>query len=141
MLGLLYVSIVVCAGKHDLIPESFRTVTYTQEEAQQKYPDVYKSALQEAPSDPASAENFATQKVMTEHNNQAKINWVLMLLIYSGVASVLPVWLLLQPRDFINSHQLVVGLGTMFLAVLIFNPTVVAPEVRWSVKMDCHGHD
>lgn len=45
--------------------------------------------------------------------------WVVILLVYSYVASVLPVWLLLQPRDYINSLQLLsalalilVGLGT-----------------------------
>ncbi len=36
--------------------------------------------------------------------------WTIVLLIYCFVASVLPVWLLLQPRDFVNSHQLVVAL-------------------------------
>jgi carbon starvation protein len=35
------------------------------------------------------------------------ITWVIVLLIYSYVASVLPVWSLLQPRDYINSLQLV----------------------------------
>ncbi|HYW81471.1 MAG TPA: carbon starvation protein A [Thermoguttaceae bacterium] len=38
------------------------------------------------------------------------IIWTVVLLIYCFVASVLPVWLLLQPRDFVNSHQLVVAL-------------------------------
>ena len=36
--------------------------------------------------------------------------WTVILLIYCFIASVLPVWLLLQPRDFVNSHQLVVAL-------------------------------
>ncbi|EMI57870.1 carbon starvation CstA family protein [Rhodopirellula sallentina] len=36
--------------------------------------------------------------------------WTGLLLAYAFVASVLPVWLLLQPRDFINSLQLVVAL-------------------------------
>jgi carbon starvation protein len=36
--------------------------------------------------------------------------WTIILLIYCFVASVLPVWLLLQPRDYVNSHQLVVAL-------------------------------
>ena len=36
--------------------------------------------------------------------------WTAVLMVYCFVASVLPVWLLLQPRDFINSHQLVVAL-------------------------------
>jgi carbon starvation protein len=39
------------------------------------------------------------------------ILWVVVLLIYSYVASVLPVWLLLQPRDYINSLQLLSALG------------------------------
>src|SRR5699024_2612374 len=32
--------------------------------------------------------------------------WIMILLIYVYFASTLPVWKLLQPRDFINSHQL-----------------------------------
>jgi len=36
--------------------------------------------------------------------------WTLILLGYCFVASVLPVWTLLQPRDYINSHQLVLAL-------------------------------
>jgi len=36
--------------------------------------------------------------------------WTMILLVYCFFASVLPVWLLLQPRDFVNSHQLVVAL-------------------------------
>ena len=34
------------------------------------------------------------------------LTWIIFLLIYSFIASVLPVWLLLQPRDYINCHQL-----------------------------------
>ena len=36
--------------------------------------------------------------------------WTAILMAYCFVASVLPVWLLLQPRDYINSHQLMVAL-------------------------------
>ncbi len=36
--------------------------------------------------------------------------WTIILLAYCFVASVLPVWVLLQPRDYVNSHQLVVAL-------------------------------
>jgi carbon starvation protein len=36
--------------------------------------------------------------------------WTIALMVYCFVASVLPVWTLLQPRDFINSHQLIVAL-------------------------------
>ena len=53
--------------------------------------------------------------------------WVWLLLGYSFVASVLPVWLLLQPRDYINSHQLVTGLALLFLGLVVLQPEVVAP--------------
>ncbi len=56
--------------------------------------------------------------------------WIIILFIYSGIASLLPVWLLLQPRDYINSHQLLVGLGLIFLGILVANPIVEAPPIR-----------
>ncbi|WP_227394719.1 carbon starvation CstA family protein [Jeotgalibacillus aurantiacus] len=53
--------------------------------------------------------------------------WIIVLMIYVYIASTLPVWKLLQPRDFINSHQLVVGLGILYLGLLFTNPEVTAP--------------
>lgn len=55
--------------------------------------------------------------------------WLIGLMIYAYVASVLPVWLLLQPRDLINSHQLVVGLLALYLGFFIAAPDMVAPPV------------
>ena len=46
------------------------------------------------------------------------IVWVLVLLAYSYVASVLPVWLLLQPRDYINSLQLLTSLALIILGLI-----------------------
>jgi len=45
--------------------------------------------------------------------------WTIILLIYCYIASVLPVWLLLQPRDYVNSHQLIVALGLLVLGVAV----------------------
>jgi carbon starvation protein len=45
--------------------------------------------------------------------------WVVLLLLYSYVASVLPVWVLLQPRDYINSLQLVSALGLIVIGLLV----------------------
>ena len=56
--------------------------------------------------------------------------WIVLLFIYSGVASLLPVWVLLQPRDYINSHQLFIGLSLLFLGVFVAQPEVTAPAVR-----------
>lgn len=44
--------------------------------------------------------------------------WVLVLLIYSYAASVLPVWTLLQPRDYINSLQLISALGLIVIGLI-----------------------
>jgi carbon starvation protein len=44
--------------------------------------------------------------------------WTIILLIYAFIASTLPVTTLLQPRDFINSHQLVVAMVLLILGVL-----------------------
>jgi carbon starvation protein len=56
--------------------------------------------------------------------------WVVLLLAYSYVASVLPVWTLLQPRDYINSHQLFVGLGALLLGIFVAQPEMVAPAIN-----------
>lgn len=45
--------------------------------------------------------------------------WTLLLLAYCFAASVLPVWLLLQPRDLVNSHQLFVALGLLVVGLAI----------------------
>jgi carbon starvation protein len=59
--------------------------------------------------------------------------WILILFAYALVASLLPVWLLLQPRDYINGIQLFIGLGLLFGAVFIANPTIVAPAFNTNV--------
>ncbi len=61
-------------------------------------------------------------------------SWVVLLFVYAFIASVLPVWLLLQPRDFINSHQLFVGLGIMYLGLFIVHPPMVAPAINLEVE-------
>jgi len=55
------------------------------------------------------------------------IVWVVLLFAYAGVASVLPVWMLLQPRDYINGVQLFIALGFIYLATLLAAPDVVVP--------------
>ena len=46
------------------------------------------------------------------------MTWMLILSIYMIFAAWLPVWLVLQPRDFINVHFLYIGLIGMFFGVL-----------------------
>lgn len=55
------------------------------------------------------------------------IIWIILLLIYGYFASVLPVQVLLQPRDYINSHELWIALGIIILGIFISNPLISAP--------------
>ncbi len=55
------------------------------------------------------------------------VMWTFLLLIYCFVASVLPVWVLLQPRDYINSHQLLVALFLLIAGLVVAQPELVAP--------------
>lgn len=56
--------------------------------------------------------------------------WVLGLLTYSFLASILPVWLLLQPRDYINSFQLFISMALLLFGIFIFHPAVAAPALH-----------
>lgn len=58
--------------------------------------------------------------------------WTVILLIYTYIASVLPVWQLLQPRDYINSYQLFIGLGLLFVGILVARAPLSAPAVNFS---------
>ena len=53
--------------------------------------------------------------------------WTWILLGYIFVASVLPVWLLLQPRDYLNSFLLYMVLFGAFIGILLKNPTITMP--------------
>ncbi len=56
--------------------------------------------------------------------------WILVLFLYTFFASSLPVWLLLQPRDFLNGLQLVILLTLMYAGALLSNPAVSAPALN-----------
>ena len=56
-------------------------------------------------------------------------SWILILLGYALAASILPVWLLLQPRDYLNSLLLYLGLGTAYLGFFLLMPDFSAPAV------------
>ena len=52
---------------------------------------------------------------------------IAILLVYVYFASTLPVWILLQPRDYINAQQLVVGLLMLYGGLFALNPQLTAP--------------
>jgi len=66
----------------------------------------------------------------------AKGSWIVILFIYAAIASMLPVWALLQPRDFINGLQLFVGLILLYGAVLLSLPDISAPAFNSAMTLD-----
>ena len=63
--------------------------------------------------------------------------WTIILLIYAYIASMLPITTLLQPRDYINSHELFVALFLLFVGILASaigntNFHIVAPAVNFN---------
>jgi len=61
--------------------------------------------------------------------------WVYILLLYSLFASSLPVWILLQPRDYISTWILFLGLGLGYIGLVVAHPVLNAPAfVSFSSK-------
>ncbi|MBE6794551.1 MAG: carbon starvation protein A [Ruminococcaceae bacterium] len=53
--------------------------------------------------------------------------WHILVFVYIFIASVVPVWLLLQPRDYLNSYLLVVMILAAVVGVFVANPTINLP--------------
>jgi carbon starvation protein len=93
---------------------------------------------------------YGDQGILHEINTKlagwSSFHWVVVLLGYSYVASVLPVWTLLQPRDYINALQLISALALLVLGLSVAafaggaalpdgsRPALelVAPVAQWS---------
>ncbi|HUU28867.1 MAG TPA: carbon starvation protein A [archaeon] len=60
--------------------------------------------------------------------------WTILLLIYAFIASILPVTVLLQPRDYINAWQLFISMGILAAGALVASGTrgmaIVAPAIN-----------
>lgn len=97
-------------------------------------PDVFGFAPSAAQIETAGGDLAAAQAAARTDGLRA--GWVIILFVYAFFASVLPIWLLLQPRDYVNSHQLFVAFGIIFLGVLVVNPEVVAPAVNTALPAD-----
>ncbi|ONI39897.1 carbon starvation protein CstA [Candidatus Epulonipiscium fishelsonii] len=51
-------------------------------------------------------------------------SWHLFVFIYIGIATIVPVWVLLQPRDYLNSYLLVAMILAAVVGVFVANPTI-----------------
>lgn len=63
-------------------------------------------------------------------------DWIIILFVYAAIASMLPVWALLQPRDYINGLQLFVGLILLYGAVFLVMPDITAPAFNSQAGAD-----
>jgi len=64
-----------------------------------------------------------------------KIQWDILLLIYITLASILPVWMLLQPRDYLCSFLLYAMLAGAVLGIFLTHPTMqLAGFTSFNVK-------
>jgi carbon starvation protein len=104
---------------------------------QPQLPDFFGWAPSAAQLEAAGGDLAAAQAAAATDGVRA--GWVIIMLVYALVASTLPVWLLLQPRDYINSHQLFVALGLIGVGVLVANPPVMAPAISDHLPADAPG--
>ncbi|HEC41453.1 MAG TPA: carbon starvation protein A [Bacteroides sp.] len=58
------------------------------------------------------------------------VTWCLLLFIYVFFASTVPVQKLLQPRDYINSHQLLVAIILLITGLVVAHPQITAPAIN-----------
>jgi carbon starvation protein len=58
------------------------------------------------------------------------VAWCIILFVYVFFASTIPVQKLLQPRDYINSHQLMVAMAFLILGIIIAHPVISAPAIN-----------
>ena len=65
-------------------------------------------------------------------NGSEVMTWIVFLMAYGFIAATLPVWVLLQPRDYINSHQLIVGLVLIYAGMIVASPEMDAPAIHFA---------
>ena len=63
-----------------------------------------------------------------------RIFWITIIFIYAFLASVIPVSILLRPRDYLSSIQLIFTLLLGFVGVLIVRPIINAPSFLSSIE-------
>ena len=63
-------------------------------------------------------------------NEISVVLWCIVLFIYVFFASTIPVQKLLQPRDYINSHQLMVAMVFLVMGIFVAHPDFSAPAIN-----------
>ncbi|MFO7655947.1 MAG: carbon starvation protein A [Bacteroidales bacterium] len=58
------------------------------------------------------------------------ITWSFIIFIYAFFASTVPVHKLLQPRDYINSHQLIIAIVLLVVGLIVVHPVIDVPALN-----------
>jgi len=53
--------------------------------------------------------------------------WLIIIILYSFVAAILPVWILLQPRDYLSMYILIAGLALALVGLIVSHPNITGP--------------
>ncbi len=77
-----------------------------------------------------AAGNWVPGSVLEPYFLLSREGTILAICLYGFVASVLPVWLLLCPRDYLSSFLKIGTIGLLMLGVLVANPVMQAPAVN-----------
>ncbi len=75
------------------------------------------------------AGNYIPGSFMSPYFTLTRNNLVLSLVIYGFIASVLPVWLLLCPRDYLSTYMKIGTIALLAIGVLFMSPTIQMPAV------------
>ncbi len=67
------------------------------------------------------------EAILGTTESQTKTIWILILMVYCTAASTLPVWLMLQPRDYLNSYLLYGMLLFGFAGIIAYHPDIQMP--------------
>jgi carbon starvation protein len=67
--------------------------------------------------------SFASAFILSEHT------LIIAIASYGFIASVLPVWMLLCPRDYLSSYMKIVTIALLIVGVLIVNPELKQPAI------------
>lgn len=61
--------------------------------------------------------------------------WLVVFFVYAFIAASLPVWTLLQPRDYLSTYILFIGLAAIIVGLIVARPEINAPAVvAWNSK-------
>jgi carbon starvation protein len=65
--------------------------------------------------------------------------WLVIIVFYSFFAAIMPVWILLQPRDYISTYILIIGMVLGIVGISILNPSITGPNFTGFVHQTAKG--